>query len=172
MTPAQFVAEVIEPGAAWVESVCGVTSSPDAKRFLLAVAIQESDLQHRYQVLAGGAPGPARSWWQGEQTGGMIRVLTSSSVASGIRAKAAALCAAAQVRPEPAAVWRAIEGHDRLAYGLARLLLFSDPYQVPAAQESAWACYAHRLWRPGKPNLGRWLDAWAQTNLTHFQVIS
>lgn len=162
MTPTEFVQQIITPGAAWAEQVAGLTSSIAARRLLLAIAIQESGLIHRYQVLASGAPGPARSWWQGEQTGGMIRVVTSPSVSQAIRSRGVALCQAASVRPEAAAIWRAIEGHDLLAYGLARLLLLSDPQPIPETEAAAWACYADRLWRPGKPHRDRWVTSWAQ----------
>ncbi|EFH09428.1 hypothetical protein ACFFMP_08360 [Pseudoroseomonas cervicalis] len=161
MTPKEFVQQVITPGAAWAEQVAGLNSSIAARRMLLAIAIQESDLVHRYQMLPGGAPGPARSWWQGEQTGGMIRVVTASAVSQSIRSRGVALCQAACVRPEAAAIWRAIEGHDLLAYGLARLLLLSDPQAIPETEPGAWACYADRLWRPGKPHRERWITSWA-----------
>ncbi|WBV42709.1 hypothetical protein [Pseudoroseomonas cervicalis] len=161
MTPKEFVQQVITPGAAWAEQAAGLTSSIAARRMLLAIAIQESRLEDRFQVLASGGPGPARSWWQGEQTGGMIRVVTSPSVSQAIRSRGVALCQAASVRPEAAAIWRAIEGHDLLAYGLARLLLLSDPHAIPETEAGAWACYADRLWRPGARHRERWVTSWA-----------
>lgn len=160
MTPAQFRAEIIEPGAAWLETVTGQTSSLAARRFLLAAAYQESNLEHRFQVLNGGGAGPARSWWQGEQTGGMVTVLTSPNVSASIRSKASAVCSAAHVRPEAAALWRALEGHDRLAYAMARLLLLTEPKAISETQDAAWSSYLW-LWRPGKPHIGRWPGAWA-----------
>ncbi|EHL97190.1 hypothetical protein HMPREF9946_04398 [Acetobacteraceae bacterium AT-5844] len=38
-----------------------------------------------------------------------------------------------------------------MAYGLARLLLLTDPYAVPETESGAWTCYMNRLWRPGAP---------------------
>lgn len=162
MTPTQFRAQVIEPGAAWTEDACGLTSSVAARRILLAIAIQESDLRHRRQVLAGGQPGPAKSFWQGERTGGMILVATSPKISPSIRQKGEALCRAAGVLPVAMSIWNAIENHDLLAYGLARLLLWSDPHAIPETEDAAWRCYADRLWRPGKPHRDRWVQSWAQ----------
>ncbi|MDQ1078020.1 hypothetical protein [Pseudoroseomonas cervicalis] len=162
MTPTQFRAQVIEPGAAWTEDACGLTSSVAARRLLLAIAIQESGLRYRRQVLANGQPGPAKSFWQGEKTGGMILVATSTKISPSIRSKGEALCRAAGVLPTALSIWNAIEHHDLLAYGLARLLLWSDPHAIPETEDAAWRCYADRLWRPGKPHRDRWVTSWAQ----------
>lgn len=159
MTPADFLARVIRPAAAWAEGAAGLASSPEAMRFLLAIAAQESGLTARFQVLPGGTPGPARSFWQGEATGGMIRCVTSASVSPRITALGRRLCEAASVRPEPTHIWRAIEGHDGLAYGLARLLVLSDPAPLPTGQDEAWRYYL-RTWRPGKPHPETWPGHW------------
>lgn len=153
MTPADFRDRILLPGAAWCAANGGPASNDAALRILMAIAGQESAWTHRYQVSAGMEAGPARSWWQQERGGGITGVLTHRSSA----AMAKALCAAADVRPEPAAVWRAVEGHDLLAYGMARLLLWTDPGAVPTTEEAAWICYVDRLWRPGaaKTPVGR-----------------
>jgi len=161
MTPAAFLRDIMRPAAAWTERVAGVKSSPDALRFLLAVALQESACAHRFQVLNGGGAGAARGWWQFEQGGGVKGVLTHRTS----KAKAIALCEAAAVRPGPAAVWRALEGHDALAYGFARLLLLTDPRPIPTDEDGAWACYAVRLWRPGKPHPEIWPANWQTASI-------
>jgi hypothetical protein len=158
VSPAEFRRTVIEPGAAWFEAVTGHHSTVDAKRLLLAIAIQESALTHRAQVLAGGAAGPARGFWQFEQGGGVSGVLRHPAS----RPRALACCEATFVVAEAAAVWRALEGHDLLAYAFARLLMLTDPYAVPVTQEAAWTCYNTRLWRPGKPHPSKWSGSWAQ----------
>lgn len=123
--------------------------TPRARLMLLTIALQESRLIHRRQ-LVGRPPqptGPAKSFWQGEQGGGMV---------AGVRAHAATrdmaktLYAAAGVEPTNAAIWNAIEHDDMLAAGLARLLLWSDPAPLPAPHdvEAAWQLYL-RTWRPG-----------------------
>lgn len=158
MTPAVFLARVLDPGLDWLESVAGVTRARVAARpFLLAVALQESGLVHRAQVVSGGGLGPARGWWQFEQGGGVAGVLRHAASAPAVRQ----VCAAAHVRPEAAAIWRAIEGHDMLATAVARLLLLTDPQAVPLDEAAAWACYRDRLWRPGKPHAATWPKHWA-----------
>lgn len=116
---------------------------------LLAIGLQESNFQHRRQ-LVGTPPrptGPARSFWQAEVGGGMVR---------GVRVHAKTSALAAQlyqhhgVAANDLAVWAAIENNDLLAAALARLLLFTDPYKLPAVGdvEGAWQLYL-RTWRPG-----------------------
>lgn len=70
------------------------------------------------------------------------------------------LCAAAWVQHEVDDIWRAIEGHDLLALGVARLLLLTDPRPVPLTTDEGWTCYAARLWRPGKPHQATWPAIW------------
>lgn len=123
--------------------------TPAARIMLLATGLQESKFKDRRQ-LVGNPPrpaGPAKSFWQAEQGGGMVH---------GVRLHAATRAAAAQlyqargVPARDAAIWDAIEHDDVLAAGLARLLLWSDPGRLPAVgdAEGAWALYL-RTWRPG-----------------------
>lgn len=152
-TPAWFAAEVLAPGLAWLAPMVppgGPPDTPAVRRWLLAVAMQESGLRHRTQL--GG--GPARGFWQFEQAG--VRGVLMHP-ASGKLALAA--CRAAVVEPDAASVWRAIEGHDRLATALARLLLWTDPHPVPTEERDGWACYL-RLWRPGRPRPETWAECW------------
>lgn len=130
--------------------------TPAARVMLLAIGLQESRFEHRRQ-LVGNPPrptGPAKSFWQAEQGGGMVhgvRLHTATSAA------AAALYQARGVPARDAAVWDAIENDDVLAAGLARLLLWSDPGRLPAVgdADAAWALYL-RTWRPGKPHPQTW----------------
>ena len=72
------------------------------------------------------------------------------------------------VAPDAASVWRAIEGHDRLATAFARLLLWTDPHPIPTEERAAWDCYL-RLWQPGKPcpaDLELLLTRWHTTSPT------
>ncbi|MEN5117490.1 hypothetical protein ABE488_09180 [Luteimonas sp. TWI662] len=121
--------------------------SPAARVMLLAICGQEADFRHRRQILAGGAPGPAKSLWQGERGGGMVHGVRGH-VAT--QAYAAALYRARGVEPTLDAIWNAIEVDDVLAAGLARLLLWSDPRALPAVSDvqAAWELYL-RTWRPG-----------------------
>lgn len=130
--------------------------SARATAMLLAIGLQESRFTARRQ-LVGSPPkpvGPAKSFWQGEQGGGMV---------AGVRTHVATRVAAARlyrernVQPTNAVIWNAIENDDVLAAGLARLLLWSDPAPLPALDnaDGAWALYI-RTWRPGQPHRATW----------------
>jgi hypothetical protein len=136
--------------------------TPAARVMLLAIGLQESRFEHRRQLV--GAPprpvGPAKSFWQAEQGGGMVHGVRLH-VAT--RAAAAALYQARGVPARDAAIWDAIENDDVLAAGLARLLLWSDPGRLPAVGDAdgAWALYL-RTWRPGKPHPQSWPALYAK----------
>jgi len=156
MTPSTFLARILDPGLEWVATHGAVAQNRAAARpWLLAVAIQETALLERFQITTGSGPGPARSWWQVEAP--TIGLLLKHPVS---RPRLLAMCQAATVRAEPACIWRAIEGHDALAVGVARLLLLTDPHPVPIGEAEGWATYT-RVWRPGKPHPSKWPAAWA-----------
>jgi hypothetical protein len=156
MPPAEFCSRILDPGLTLVQNLCGIPISVQARQFLLAVAIQESALRHRYQTASYGAAGPARGWWQFEQGGGVKGVMQHPS-SSG---KAETLCNRLAVDWDRAAIWRALEGHDMLAVGFARLLLWTDYRNIPMNSDDAWDAYANRLWRPGKPHREKWNNNW------------
>lgn len=120
-----------------------------ARVMLLAIGLQESRFDHRRQ-LVGSPPrpvGPAKSFWQAEQGGGMVHGVRLHAMS---RVPAAVLYAARGVVANDAAIWNAIEQDDVLAAGLARLLLWTDPKPLPAVgdEAGAWQLYL-RTWRPG-----------------------
>lgn len=124
-------------------------NSPPAEVMLLAIGLQESGFVHRRQI-----NGPARSYWQAEQGGGMVHgVLRHPSTAR----YAIELCDARGIQPVDEKIYAAIEHDDVLAAGLARLLLWTDPEPLPVIGEvgNAWDLYL-RTWRPGKPHRNRW----------------
>nr|WP_199778204.1 hypothetical protein [Achromobacter spanius] len=123
--------------------------SAAARVQLLATGLQESLFLHRRQ-LVGKPPspiGPAKSYWQGEEGGGMVHGVRLHAAT---RTLAARLYRARNVEANDTAIWNAIEFDDVLAAGLARLLLWSDPRPLPGMgdEEAAWALYL-RTWRPG-----------------------
>jgi len=139
-------------------------SSREAEIMLLAIGLQESRFEHRRQ-LVGSPPrptGPAKSFWQAEQGGGMVTGLLRYHDDSA-RDLAVGLCAVRGVDPSPRAVWDAIERDDVLAAGLARLLLWTDPGRLPRLGDAdgAWQLYV-RTWRPGKPHRSTWVDLYGQ----------
>lgn len=156
MTPAEFYGAIVRPALVFLESVAGVPVSDAAGRMLLAIALQESRARARFQVLESGHPGAARGFLQFEVGGGVAAVMRHQGVAD----RAKALCGACLVNWERHAIWRALEGHDALAFGFGRLLLLTDPPPLPLTEKPAWSCYL-RLWRPGKPHPDAWPANWA-----------
>lgn len=133
-------------------------TSPQAEVMLLAIGLQESRFEHRRQL----GNGPARSFWQAEQGGGMVAGLLSYHD-DNVRDLVRGLCAVRGVAPVAREVWLAIEHDDVLAAALARLLLFTDPARLPALGDAdgAWQLYL-RTWRPGKPHPQTWPELYAQ----------
>lgn len=122
--------------------------SPAARTILLAIAYQESALQHRRQV-----GGPARGYWQFELGGGVRGVLRHPASKHHIKIVLAAL----DYDPEssPAVCYAIIEHNDVLATAFARLLLWTDSAPLPTDAVGAWGLYL-RTWRPGRPHPDRW----------------
>ncbi len=153
MTLAEIIAAGINPALALLPVKM---DTPEARIMLLAIGLQESRFEHRRQ-LVGNPPrptGPAKSFWQAEQGGGMVHGVRQHAAT---RAAAAHLYQARGVQSRDAAIWDAIEHDDVLAAGLARLLLWSDPGRLPAVgdEQGAWNLYL-RTWRPGKPHAQTW----------------
>lgn len=148
-------------------------SGVEAEIMLLASGLQESNFTHRRQLV--GSPsrpaGPAASFWQAEQGGGMVTGLLSYHD-DRVRDLAVGLCAVRGVAPSARDVWNAIEHDDVLAAGLARLLLWTDRSALPEQHQVdlGWTIYL-RQWRPGAYDRGtpeqrqalreKWGRAWA-----------
>jgi hypothetical protein len=161
MTPSDFLTDIIRPGLANLQRLGGPRSIPAAERFLLAVAMQESALVHRYQVVRGGGKGPARGFWQFEEGGGVRGVLSHPASKTLAKALCKQQCAVSDPPWRSHVVWQKLETNDLLACGFARLLLWTDPHPIPTCEVGAWAAYAKRLWRPGKPHPDTWPRHWA-----------
>lgn len=156
MKPDAFYSRILMPGLQVVEQVCGIRVSEDAARLSLAIALQESRCEHRYQVGSSpDRPGPARGPFQFEMGGGVRGVMLHPSSSN----KAQDLCKHYDVEWSQAPIWRALEGHDGLAVGFARLLLWTDPKPLPKLRDDGWAYYI-RNWRPGKPHPSTWPGHW------------
>jgi len=165
MDAATFLTEMIKPGVTLLSALTNgrPSVSDNANRMLLAIAQQESgpNLNARYQNSPSASPGPARGWWQFEQGGGVTGVINHSATKSMVVQVTNALT----IVNQPAAVWRALEGHDLLACCFARLLLWTDPGALPTTQQAGWNCYLN-LWRPGKPKPDAWPGNWANADAT------
>ncbi len=155
MTPLRLLRAAIIP-ALHELALSGIPETIDARRFLLAIAIQESGLRHRRQVIAGaGETGPASSFWQFEQGGGCRGVLEHHIVAPCMRG----LCLDFNVPVTPAGLWEAMRYNDVLAAIAARLLIYTLPSKLPTTAEDGWKQYI-AAWRPGKPHPDTWAAAW------------
>jgi hypothetical protein len=155
MTPQRLYQTAIRPALDELVPL-GIASSPQAARFILAIALQETGLRNRRQVVAGGAEvGPAASFWQFEQGGGVKGVLTHSSAAK----RMAAVCESYNVQPTTAGLWEAMRYQDIVAAAAARLLVYTLPGALPATEAEGWAQYVS-AWRPGKPHPETWPAAW------------
>lgn len=134
----------------------------DAKLEVLAIGGQETKYTARRQIIKKDGvlvpKGPATSFWQFEQGGGVIGVLKHERSAT----LAKRLCAVRDVEPTAAAVWAAMEHDDVLGAGFARLLLLTDLGRLPKIGdvEGGWATYI-KNWRPGKPHKDTWASAYA-----------
>lgn len=148
---AAITANAIDPALAMLPAKM---NTAEARVMLLAIGLQESRFEHRYQVLNNGRKGPARGLWQFERGGGVVGVLLHSAT----RTKALEVCEARGVPHVSYEVWIALEYDDVLAAAFARLLLYTDPQPLPKVEDcdGAWALYANRVWKPGKPHPGTW----------------
>lgn len=152
--PSEFLREIIDPACAALTGQMGRDMGEDRARvMMLAIAYQESNLEHRRQIR-----GPARGFWQFERGGGTAGVLNHERS----KAAAKASCEAMGVEPEVGVVYEALASDDNLAACFARLLLWTDPKPLPAIgdEEGAWQYYLAN-WRPGKPHRARWSQAHA-----------
>lgn len=128
-------------------------TSDKARVMLLAIGLQESRLTHRRQI-----GGPAKSFLQFESGGGVKGVMNHSASSSHVKT----LCNALAVPFDRSAIFQSMEFNDVLAFGLGRLLLYTDPKALPEIgdAQAAWDLY-QRVWRPGKPHRQTWDELYA-----------
>lgn len=161
MTPERIIKTAIAPALEELTQ-CGIPDSILAHRFVLAIAIQESGLAKRRQVIQDkGEVGPAVSYWQFEQGGGCKGVLTHYLVANCMRR----MCDHYNVAPTPAGLWEAMRYQDIVAAIAARLLIYTLPDKLPETPEQGWSQYIE-AWRPGKPHPHTWAQAWETATKT------
>lgn len=155
MTPLRLLFSGIIPALSELASG-GIPDTPAARRFLLAIALQESGLRNRRQVGANGEEdGPASSFWQFEKGGGCKGVLTHQASAKHMRW----VCEQYNVGLDSGALWEAMRYNDIVAACAARLLIYTLPGKLPITAEDGWAQYL-AAWRPGKPHPEKWADCW------------
>lgn len=155
MTPIRLLQTAILPALNELATT-GIPSNVDAARFMLAIALQESGLNYRRQVVSGGTEeGPAASFWQFEKGGGCKGVLTHRSVSE----RMGRICTDYNVKADPASLWEAMRYQDIVAAAAARLLIYTMPWELPETAPDGWKQYIE-AWRPGKPNPSTWEGNW------------
>lgn len=165
MNPGDFFPFYVVPGLDLLVDVTAgkIKRSPEADVMVMAIAGQEGDWRHRRQV-----GGPARSFWQFEQGGGVAGVMTHPSTAPHARKLFERLdigepSLGAFVPPSQRTVYEAMAWSDLLAVGMTRLNLWWAAPPLPAVGdvEGAWAYYIN-TWRPGAPHHETWADKYSK----------
>lgn len=167
MTPALFLTLAVEPAL----NLLPVSArTVEAKAFLIAIALQETQLVKRRQM--GG--GPAHSFLQFEL--GTVELLWNHE---DTKKAARAICATLSIQESPLGVFVAMEFHDILACYFGRLLLLTVRRPLPSRGdvEEGWSQYVG-TWRPGAVAKsqesaarqrfrwsGNFLDAWSAVQL-------
>lgn len=160
MTPERLLQTGIAPALAYLREN-GIQDTMAARRMMLAIALQESKLQHRRQVIGNGTEaGPAASFWQFEVGGGCTGML-QHRIAAPIMLKA---CTDFNVTPTPAGLWEAMRYNDVVAAIATRLMIFVLPSALPGTLEDGWKQYLS-AWRPGKPHPETWSTNWSAADL-------
>lgn len=133
--------------------------SLEARAMLYAIARQESRLTYRRQI-----GGPARGFWQFEQSGGVRGVVMHAAT----RPLLLPVLERLRYDEHVPTLYAVIEHNDILAAVFARLLLYTVPQRLPGPDDAdeglrqyLWA------WRPGMPHPETWAgfyrEAWAAT---------
>ena len=147
MNPTTFLNVAIRPTLRWMGEPF---DNALAERILLAIAMQESDMEHRHQV-----GGPAHGFFQFEPIGcaEAIRI-------DGLNQTRFFERLVLPTQYDELHV--ALEWSEAAMVVCARLILWSitRPLPGPHEQADAWRQYI-RAWKPGKPHPDRWPANWA-----------
>jgi len=134
----------------------GIKNTLEARRLLLAIALQESGLKHRRQVVNGEETGAASGYFQFEKGGGCAGVLAYPRLGTIMQN----ICSTYGIGQTAQELWTAIQFQDIVAAAAARILIYTLPNDLPKMPEDGWAQYV-RAWRPGKPRPETWAGHWA-----------
>jgi hypothetical protein len=155
MTPDRLLHLGIIPAMIELEAF-GIKDTVPARRFMLAIALQESGLMHRRQIGRDYLEtGPAASFWQFEAGGGCKGVLTHHKSAEIMRR----VCDDFNVACTPGGLWEAMRYNDIVAAAAARMLIYTLPHSLPTTASEGWLQYLVS-WRPGMPRQTSWSANW------------
>lgn len=135
-------------------------NSPQARAMILAICLQESDFQHRQQLIGNhrhwweSIKGPARGYAQFEMIGvsGVLEHPASRPIALSVLRTLG-------YPADVTTIHKALTHNDILMVAFARLALWRLPEKLPGYDEPglAWAQYL-AVWAPGKPKPERWKE--------------
>ena len=130
--------------------------TPEARAMLVAIALQESNLQYRKQI---GGPALGFFMWELPQVGLVLRHEVIGPMALKVLADLAYSVGA----PPFENIHAAMQHNDVLQCAFSRLLLWPDAAPLPQRGDvqGSLATYL-RVWRPGKPHPEKWPASWAQ----------
>jgi hypothetical protein len=131
--------------------------SPLARRYLLAICLQESRFEHRRQI-----GGPAKSFAQFERSG-VLGLIRHTATAPHLQSAVVALKYDAEMATDDVGIHAAIEHNDVLACVVARLNLWWLPEPLAEDRDGAWDQYL-KSWRPGRPHPETWAECWRRAN--------
>ena len=157
MTPELLLKTAIIPALSLLDPKL---DTPAARALLICIALQETGLRARRQMLEArdhwweSKPGKGHGFWQFERDGATRGVMVRHAAASAI---VLPVIDALLYPRDPYAVHEALIHNDVLACVLARALLYSTPDAMPRPNEAdkGWAIYL-KAWRPGKPHSEAW----------------
>src|SRR3990167_1272781 len=153
MSAIDYINKVVRPAA--LSLLPPHMDSPAARSMLLAIGLQESRFEHRFQI-----GGPAHGFWQSEYGGGAWTGVLTHAATSKISRDL--LKAMAYGEPD-IGDYKGIAHNDILACALARLLLWTHPKPLPGRGDAVYAwTYYRDTWRPGKPHWLTWTDFYTQ----------
>jgi hypothetical protein len=155
MKPLDFLRRAVDPNLKILAALTDIAVTDKARIMLMATAGQESNWAARRQH-----GGPARSYWQFEQFGGVAELFTVTPL------QVQAVCGYLDIPYSLNTVYEAMAWNDTLGCAMARLLLWQDPAFLPevGAYEVAWEYYV-RNWRPGAPRPDDWPGVYATSLL-------
>ena len=145
MTPSLFVRNALDPALMLLPQTM---DTKPARAMMVAIALQESRIQHRKQI-----NGPARGYWQFEMGGGIAGVLSHPASRPHIQR----VCEELDYDPHAGDCYNAVAHNDILACCFARLLLYTLPQLLPVRSDpdGGWDQYI-AAWRPGRPHRDTW----------------
>jgi hypothetical protein len=154
MSALSYVAKTVIP-AAFSLLPSHMRASPEIAPMLLAIGLQESRFEYRFQI-----GGPAHGFWQSEYGGGAwTGILTHYAT----RELARSILQQMAYGEPDVGDYKGIAHNDVLACLFARLLLWTHPKRLPGPGQTdyAWQYYLD-TWRPGRPHPETWPLLWGQ----------